>query len=304
MLKSTRTWIASLALAVIAVPSIANAEGEAQKDLPGPIDSLQDLQDSGRMLFKLADENNDGQISQKEATDAGNLLVGGFFFRADTNGDGTLTHDEAIAARDAFLKDKPWVKYVVETVKAKKSQSGQSTDGATDSFRTILSVVDTNNDKQLQASELRQTVQTTVQGLYATADTNRDGQLSPTEVNAAIAGVGKTAALAAFQQADTDNNGSISEAEFNKALLKPAQMVFAVMDLNHDGQLTQEEAQRARKAVMRQIEKLSVPEPANSPRQLLRSGRSPSEVTPVPTFNVNRQAQPSPSTAPATAPRP
>ena len=43
------------------------------------------------MLFKLADTNNDGQISQKEATDAGNLLVGGFFFRADANGDGTLT---------------------------------------------------------------------------------------------------------------------------------------------------------------------------------------------------------------------
>ena len=46
----------------------------------GPIQNIQDLQDTGKLLFKLADTNNDGQISQKEATDAGNLLVGGFFF--------------------------------------------------------------------------------------------------------------------------------------------------------------------------------------------------------------------------------
>ena len=57
----------------------------------GPIQSIQDVQDTAKMLFKLADTNNDGQISQKEATDAGNLLVGGFFFRADANGDGVLT---------------------------------------------------------------------------------------------------------------------------------------------------------------------------------------------------------------------
>ena len=68
-----------------------------RKDVPGPIDSLQDLQDTGRMIFKLVDENNDGQISQKEAVDAGNLAVGGLFFRADANGDGVVTQDEAKA---------------------------------------------------------------------------------------------------------------------------------------------------------------------------------------------------------------
>ena len=36
--------------------------------VPGPIDSLQDLESTGRMLFKLADTNNDNFISQKEAT--------------------------------------------------------------------------------------------------------------------------------------------------------------------------------------------------------------------------------------------
>ena len=69
------------------------------KGLPGPINSVEDLQDAGKMLFKLADTNNDNLISQKEAIDAGNLLFGGFFFRADTNGDGKLTPDELRGTR-------------------------------------------------------------------------------------------------------------------------------------------------------------------------------------------------------------
>src|SRR3954447_20468602 len=93
-----------LALMLVAMPARA---ADAQKDIPGPIDSLQDLQDTGRMLFKMADQNNDGQVSQKEATDAGNLIVGGFFFRADANGDGTLSRQEMQQARDQLLAQKP-----------------------------------------------------------------------------------------------------------------------------------------------------------------------------------------------------
>src|SRR4051812_37613274 len=81
------------------VPS-AGVAGQAGDDLPGPIDSIQDLQQTAKMLFKMADTNNDGQISQKEAIDVGNLLVGGFFFRADANGDGILTPEEARQARE------------------------------------------------------------------------------------------------------------------------------------------------------------------------------------------------------------
>ena len=69
----------------------------AEDKAPSGIDSVQDLQDFGKFLFKLADTNNDNRISQKEAVDAGNLLVGGFFFRADANGDGTVTSQEAQA---------------------------------------------------------------------------------------------------------------------------------------------------------------------------------------------------------------
>ncbi len=88
---------------VVSMVLAAGAWAKAgDKQISGPITSIEDLQDVGKFLFKLADTNNDNRISQKEAIDAGNLLAGGFFFRADANGDGTVTADEARAARGPF----------------------------------------------------------------------------------------------------------------------------------------------------------------------------------------------------------
>src|SRR4051794_40959872 len=92
--------LGALVLGIVVLPGRVMAQGRPQGDLPGPIANIRDLQDSAKMLFKMADTNNDGQISQKEATDVGNLLVGGFFFRADQNGDGVLEPQEAQAARE------------------------------------------------------------------------------------------------------------------------------------------------------------------------------------------------------------
>jgi Ca2+-binding EF-hand superfamily protein len=304
------TWVGALALALVAWTGAARAADE-QKDLPGPIDSLSDLQDTGKMIFKMVDTNNDGQISQKEAIDAGNLVAGGVFFRADANGDGVVSQEEARVAINDVLNQKPLLRYVFETTKSAKAQPGQPGQPAETANRPsrlqgIVSAIDTNNDKQVQASEVRQAVQTAVQGLFASADTNRDGQLSPAEVDAAMVGAGKAMAQAAFQQADTDNSGAISEQEFDKAIMKPAHTLFIIMDLNHDGQISPDEAQKARQAIMTQIKKLSVPEPPNSPRHLLQSGLRPSEVAPVPNFNTGEQNRPAQGTqpaAPATPPR-
>jgi Ca2+-binding EF-hand superfamily protein len=292
----TLSWAcatAFLALGFVALPAPAQ---QTVKDLPGPIDSLQDLQDAGKMLFKLADENDDNQISQKEAIDAGNLIVGGFFFRADANGDGALTQEEARAARDAFLNEKPWLKYIVESVRSDREKKGnQGNNSPGNLAATVFSTFDTNGDKKLEASEVRQSVQAAVQGLFAAADTNRDGQLSPSEVNSAIAGAGKTLAQAAFKKADKDNNGSLSEQEFDDALKDPIHTIFVIADLNHDGQISQEEAQRIRQVVISKIQQARFPEPANSPRNLLRSGRRPNEAAPESTFTApgaNTTSQP------------
>jgi len=198
------------------IQSQAGGPGQAMRhqkgDLPGPIDSLSDLEDTGRMLFMMADANRDGQISQQEAINAANLCVGGFFFQADGNGDGVVSPEEARRARENFLQTRPWLRYVIETARAtpKPGQAGQPGSAQQSPLRMLQTVFDSNNDRQLQASELRQGVQTVVQGMFTTADTNRDNQLSPTEVNGAIDGMFASAAQAAYQAADTDHNGSLS----------------------------------------------------------------------------------------------
>jgi len=291
--------IAAAGLGLVVMVGGARAQPAARphqdgRDLPGPIDSVQDLQDTGKMLFKLADANNDGLISQKEAVDAGNLLVGGFFFRADANGDGTISPDEARQAREALLQQKPILRFALE--RAKTANPGQA---GTNPGQALQGLLDTNNDKKLEATEVRQAVQTAVQGVFATADTNRDGQLSPSEVNAAMVAAANAAAQAAFQAADTDHDGAISKEEFLKAAQAPVNTVFGVIDANNDGRITPQEAQSARRIVASQLRNLQVPEPANSARNQVESGRPAREVSPVPTIPVPR-----PATAPVPAPAP
>jgi len=265
-----------------AAPAAPRPAGDHPRgDLPGPIDSLSDLQDSGRMLFKMADTNNDGQISQKEAIDAGNLLVGGFFFRADANGDGTLSPEEAKQAREALFAQQPLLRYVAQKGQRQaRAEGGNAT--ATDPAKAVGGILDTNSDKQLQASEVRDAVKTGVQAMFSMADTNRDNLLSPTEMNSAMIGVARAAAQAAFDQADADHNGSISRAEFDKAIIEPANMIFAMLDADGDGQLTPQESQRAQQVIGSQLRMLAVPEPPNSARNLINSGAKPEQVAPVP----------------------
>jgi Ca2+-binding EF-hand superfamily protein len=297
----THHWMKSLKAVGLGLIMLAGTASAQSKDIPGPIDSLQDLQDTGRMLFKLVDENNDGQISQKEAVDAGNIAVGGLFFRADANGDGVVSQDEAKQARDTFLAQKPMVRFLIERAKYAKATSNPGSPGTQNPATVFMGLVDANNDKQLQATEVRQAVQTAVQGLFAAADTNRDGLMSPTEVNAAIVGAVKAAEQAAFQTADTNGDGQISKEEFTKAMTDPTNAAFAILDANNDGQLSQQELQSAGRIIEQQIQRTMVPEPANSLRNLLRTGQKPEQVAPVPTIPV--QVRPAPGTAPA-APTP
>jgi Ca2+-binding EF-hand superfamily protein len=278
-------------------------ENFADGDIPGPIDSLQDLQDAGKMVFKLADSNNDGLISQKEAIDLGNLAVGGFFFRADQDGDGKVTKEEAAQARDNLFQKRPWLRYVIQ--KANQQQRREDQPDAGDAIRSIGNLLDSNNDKAIEATEVRQAVQTAVQGLYAAADTDRDGQMSPREVNAAIAGIAQAAGQALFAAADKNNDSQLSQEEFLDSLKEPATTVFAVLDANGDKQLSQQEMQRAQQVILNQLRSLMVPEPANSPANLIRAGRTPEEAAPVPNIripNSSRGGTQDRSVQPATVP--
>jgi Ca2+-binding EF-hand superfamily protein len=282
-----------LALGIAVLPGKAMAQRHQAGDLPGPIDSAKDLQDTLKMLFKMADTNNDGQISQKEAVDAGNLLVGGFFFRADANGDGVLEPQEAQAAREQLFQQQPLLRYIIEKGKPQQAAAGAAPAAdvrtlppdqaarhiAANPGRAIGNLLDTNHNQKIEASELRQAVQQGVQMLFQIADTNQDGQLSPAELNQAAGQVAKTAVQVAFQTADTDKNGAISMEEFDKALTEPAHAAFRVLDANNDGQLSIEELQRAQQIIANQIMRLQVPEPANSPLRQLQGGATTTTTT-------------------------
>ena len=238
------------------------------------------------MLFKLADTNNDGQISQKEAVDVGNLLVGGFFFRADANGDGILTPEEARTARESLLQQQPLLRYVMQKAQPPNANGAQlgtvatSTAEGGNPIAAIGKMLDTNNDQKIEGAELRQAVQGGVQVLFSVADTNQDGQLVPAELNQAVAEAAKTVVQTAFQKADDDHNGALSVAEFDKALAEPAHAIFRVLDGNSDNQLSLQELERAQQIIAAQIQRLRVPEAQNSIRNQMQHGNTPSAGLP------------------------
>jgi hypothetical protein len=314
-----QTWMYGIVVAGVATLATAASYADDKKAdvLPGPIDSLSDLQDTAKLVFKLADTNNDDQISQKEAIDAGNLLIGGFFFRADANGDGVLTAQEAQQARETLYTQQPLLRFVVERAKPTNAAPGnqpqnlQPIVGGTtndparvvqsftaDPMGTIGNLLDTNRDQKIEAAELRQAVQTGVQTLFLVADTNQDGQLSPYELNAAVTEVAKSTVQTAFQVADGDRNGTLSMDEYDKALTEPAHAVFRVLDANGDNQLTLAELERAQQIIADQIRRLQVPEPSNSVSNQIQRGRNRAIMNQP----VQAAPRPSPSSTPV-APR-
>jgi len=258
------------------------------KDLPGPIDSVSDLQDVGKMLFKLADTNNDNRISQKEAVDAGNLLAGGFFFRADANGDGTVTSAEAQAAREALFNQRPLLRFIFQRTQEETAKEGNQA-AVNQGKQTVMNLLDSNHDGNFSAAELRQAVQTSVQSMFLMADKNGDGQIDTNEINAAIAAAAQAGIQTAFNVADTDKNGAISQAEFDKAIINPAHVLFGIFDANRDGQISGDELNSGVATIQREMRAMQVPRGSNAFANQLRqpvaipaTGTAPVQATPAP----------------------
>jgi len=265
-----------------------------------PVDTLQELEDAGKLLFKLADTNNDNLISQKEAVDTGNLLAGGFFFRADTNGDGIVTREEADAARQDMLNQRPVLRFVLQREQQVTAQEGAQ-NVVNQARQNFMNVVDANRDGNIQAAELRQGVQTAVQSLFMTSDKNADGQLEPSEVNDGIREIGRTAIQTAFNGVDTDRNGAISKAEFDKAIITPAHVLFGIMDANNDSQISRDELRSGIQILAHELNSLRVPEPSNSLSNQLREPgvtTAPSGSSAAPARTAAPVVRPTPGTVP------
>lgn len=290
-MKSVKLLSASLGAGLLGLTLTASAQTANNTNTKlGPIDSVEDLESVGKMLFKLADTNNDNMISQKEAVDAGNLIAGGFFFRADTNGDGKVTHEEVVASREDLFNQRPLLRFLFQRGEAEvKQQAAQ--EGKDPQKLNLMNNLDTDRDGVFSATELRQGVQTGVQGLFITADKNGDGQLDPAEVNNGVLEIGKTAVQTAFNAADTDNNGAVSQAEFDKAIINPAHVLFRVLDANNDNQISADELRSGTQILIREVQSMRVPEPRNSLSNRLQN--------PTPNVNAPAAAAPAPVVAPS-----
>ena len=237
------------------------APRQARADMPGPIDSVSDIQDTLDLVFMSADQNHDGLISRDEADDAGDMLVGGLFFSADANGDGKLTDKEAQAVEQKFLRQNPLLRFVVDRV---KTQGGQKSAG-NDPVEGVLRLLDTDSDDTLSATEVRQMVDTSVKALYQSADVNRDNQMDANEWTNAIRNAAWSVVENVFQTADTDNDKALSQEEFTKALAEPAKTVFAILDVDRDGKLTEKELERSSQILSWRLRSISPPKGRNTP---------------------------------------
>jgi hypothetical protein len=195
-------------------------------------------------LVALADANEDGALSKDEALGLTNVVVGGFFFRADENGDGVVTPEEGRKVRAEFMKQNP--------AAAALFQEARRTTGKS-AFATLARLFDVDYGKPLPIAEARDAARGAVEDLYRAADQNRDGLLSRAEANAVVWDGARALGRSAFEAADGDRNGRLTSQEFQAALQGPAKVAFAMADTNNDGQLTEEEAARAMGQLVKRI---------------------------------------------------
>jgi hypothetical protein len=195
-------------------------------------------------LVAMADGDGDGQVSRDEAGGLANFLVGGFFFRGDTNGDGTVTPEEGRKVREGFLNQYPAFAGLFREV---KSASGQSP------FATIAQLVDIEYGKPLSMAEAHTAARSAVDDLYRAADANHNGSLGADELRGLAWKGARDLGHTAFQAADADHDGKLSTQEFQAALKGPAQVAFEVADTNKDGKLTEQEAAAAMGQLVRRV---------------------------------------------------
>jgi Ca2+-binding EF-hand superfamily protein len=208
-----------LAGIVAAAPAMSRGAGAEEAAVPN-------------RMFAALDTDRDGSLARDEVVAQANMLVGALFFRADTDGDGIVSPEEA-RALEASL---PAVSRAFAAMRTQ--MTGEELDALEEQVGAAWGA-------PISAAEARDAAEQAVGAFFDAADLDDDGQLSREELSAEIGDLASRVAEAEFTMADVDRTGSLSTAEFQAALAGPGRIAFAAADADGNGELSREEAREA-----------------------------------------------------------
>ncbi len=232
---------------VAAAPATTDTAPTSGVAIPGigACQPSQGMETAFRRAMELFDSNEDGKLSRVEATSGVNFLLGGFFFRADQNGDGTITPEEGKQERADLAQRYPAAAELLAQVKRAAS--------ATTAFDSLARILDTAAESSLSLADAKKAASGAVDDSFRLADTNQDKEIDGAELAAVSLKVAKDFSHRTFAAADTDGDKSLTVEEFQNALAASTRPVFQMADLDRNGRLSETEAAAAISAVAQQL---------------------------------------------------
>lgn len=173
------------------------------------------------------------------AASSGVQAVGGFFERADANGDGAVTFDEMRRARDAMVAriDANGDGRISLSEFLDFKRPGPVRQRSPEWRRRVFARIDADGDGFVSAAER----EASLKRRFARLDGNGDGRISRAELDAARARQQKRRAARtgaeSFRQADRDGDGKLSLEEVVAARAR----LLRKMDADRDGRVTKDE---------------------------------------------------------------
>jgi len=181
----------------------------------------------------LADTDGNGEISRLEAQSALNFMLGGFFVRADQNGDGKVTPAEGRQVREQLEQRHPAIASLLARA---REATGQSP------LRAVADLSDVKYDQTLSLEQVRSAARGALDDLFRLTDANKDNVITRAEASDAGRAGAHSLASRTFTATDANRDQFVDEGEFKGALDASAKSAFKLADQNHDGRLSREES--------------------------------------------------------------